>query len=389
MRDPAVPREPLLVWCAGVDWDDLQGTDKSLVTRIADHHEVLWVDPPRSVVRSFRDGSLGRGQTALRPRRPAPHVFRLSPLAPPFPYRAGVGLFTAWSLGRSIKRWVRRADRTVSAVVATNPHPRLTMFPGAVRVYYATDDFAAGAHLMGLPASGLERAERRRLEEADVLMSVSSEIGDRWSVGDRPLFVLPNGCDPGHFADVDQAPLPPDVDLPPPIAGMVGQLSPRIDLALLEAVADADISLLLVGPLSPAFEPARTARLMARPNVRWVGQKRYDELPSYLRVVDVGLTPYVDDPFNRASFPLKTLEYLSAGRGVVATRLPAVERLGTSLIRVASGTADFVQQTRRALEEPRTASLADQRRAFATAHSWAERAQQFLALVETVRPVGR
>ena len=40
-------------------------------------------------------------------------------------------------------------------------------------------------------------------------------------------------------------------------------------------------------------------------------------MPSYMAALKVGLTPYGDNEFNRASFPLKTLEYLSAGIAVV------------------------------------------------------------------------
>jgi len=53
--------------------------------------------------------------------------------------------------------------------------------------------------------------------------------------------------------------------------------------------------------------------------VRWVGPQPYGALPGYLRLMDVGVVPYRDSAFNRGSFPLKTLEYLAAGRGVVAT----------------------------------------------------------------------
>ena len=74
---------------------------------------------------------------------------------------------------------------------------------------------------------------------------------------------------------------------------------------------------------SPTFDPERMEALIARPNVHWLGTKPFAELPSYLGAIDVGLTPYAQSAFNRASFPLKTLEYLAAGRPAVASDLPA------------------------------------------------------------------
>ena len=76
--------------------------------------------------------------------------------------------------------------------------------------------------------------------------------------------------------------------------------------------------MLFVGPRHFTFEMERIERLLEQPNVQWVGPKPFESLPTYLRAIDVGVTPYTDTAFNRGSFPLKTLEYLAAGRGVVA-----------------------------------------------------------------------
>ncbi len=84
---------------------------------------------------------------------------------------------------------------------------------------------------------------------------------------------LPNGCDAAFYAGVDDAPNLADVDLPAPIAGFVGHINSRTDLALLEAVAAAGASLLLIGPRDPAFEPERFEALVARPNVPHLGPR--------------------------------------------------------------------------------------------------------------------
>ena len=67
-----------------------------------------------------------------------------------------------------------------------------------------------------------------------------------------------------YLRTADLAPVPPDVTLPGPIAGFVGHMSERIDLAMLEAVAATGASLLLVGPRSPTFEIAKLDALLAR-----------------------------------------------------------------------------------------------------------------------------
>jgi teichuronic acid biosynthesis glycosyltransferase TuaH len=375
----------MLVWQAGVSWDGVAGTDRHMVAHIAEHMDVLWVDPPLSVVHPIRERALLSTLRAPRLTRVSEAILRLTPLVSPFPNRVGVDVATNLVVKHLIRRSVRRSAREVVAVVATSPHPPLTVLPGAPRVYYATDDFVAGAGLLGEARQRFRRIELRRVEEADVLAAISPEILARWEIGPRPAHVVPNGCDLTHFSRVDEAPFPADVTLPQPIAGLVGQLTPRVDLSLLEAVAAAGISLLVVGPRQASFEPGRVERLLGRPNVQWVGEKRFSELPSYLRLIQVGLTPYVKDAFNLASFPLKTLEYLAAGRPVVSTELPAVARLGSQWIRSASAPSEFVQAVRDALAEGLTPETCAQRRGFAATHDWSKRAETFLELIDLER----
>lgn len=366
---------PLVVWQAGVTWDGIAGTDRHLVAHLVDHVDVLWVDPPTSVVGLTKE----RGVAALRPRLRtlSQHLTVVSPVAPPWPYRPGVTRITDALTARLVSQVVAGMGRTVDVVVSTSPDPRLDLVPGALRVYYATDDFTAGAHLMGKSPRRFGRIESRRVAEADVLGAVSHQIQSRWDTTGRDAFVMPNGCSTRHFEQLASAPWPADVNLPGPVAGMIGQLSARVDLGLLEAVADEGISLLLVGPHQPDFEPARVRRLLERSNVVWVGQKSYDELPSYMRVIDVGLTPYVADEFNLASFPLKTLEYLSAGRTVVSTLLPAVTQLQCPWVRTAATPAEFVRAVRESASTSGDATEMALKREFAAQHDWSERALQF------------
>ena len=250
-----------------------------------------------------------------------------------------------------------------------------------VRVYWAQDDFVGGADLLGLNAKLIDTRERRVAATADLIIAANPVVADTWR--DRGCFpvIIPFGADVSAYRDVEQAPVPPDVDLPPPIAGVVGQINERTDLRLLEAIAGRGRSLLLVGPVDPRFEPQRFDALRQRENVRWVGRKPFEALPGYLRLIDVGVVPYGDSPFNRGSFPLKILEYLAAGRGVVATDLPAIRWLATDLISVATTPELFADEVDRLLNEPRTRALMAGRQAFAAQHSWARRAAAIRAAI--------
>ncbi|MCY4726968.1 glycosyltransferase [Nocardioides sp. STR2] len=254
------------------------------------------------------------------------------------------------------------------------------MSSAPTRVYYATDAYDAGADLLGRDPGWLRELERRRLVEATHVGAVSSVITDGWQV-DRPTFVLPNGANTRHYVGVDDAPLPDDVQAQGPVVGVVGHLSARIDLDVLEAVAARPITLLLVGPRVEQWGGQRFEELVQRPNVVWVGNKAYAELPSYLRVMDVGLTPYVTSAFNQASSPLKTLEYLAAGRAALSTPLPGVTALDTELVECASTPHAFAVAAERLARRDRDDALVRARRELAYTHDWDSRARQLLEII--------
>jgi teichuronic acid biosynthesis glycosyltransferase TuaH len=288
---------------------------------------------------------------------------------------------------RAVERLYGSGNREpVAAVLSSRAEDLGHALPARRTVFYATDDGVAGADMLGLPRARLLRVEARTLRWADAIAAVSPALVERYTRAGFTAELIPNGCEPDAYVDVDRAPLPDGVRLAGPVAGFLGNINDRIDVTLLEAVADTGCSLLIVGPLARGYQAERFMALTGRRNVCWVGPRPYAEMPSFLRVIDVGLTPYANNEFNRASFPLKTLEYLAAGRGVVATSLPATTWLGTDLISTADQPAAFAAAVRAALAVPRTEALAARRRAFAREHSWGRRAAQLADRLGVAQP---
>jgi teichuronic acid biosynthesis glycosyltransferase TuaH len=369
----------LIVFSAGTAWDGIRGTDQHIAERLASYAPVLYVDPPISHMTPRRSPERAGSLKEPRLRPIAPNLARLTPLVLPGVSRPGVSAVTDVLIRRALRRSVAALGGSVRAVVVAAPQRRFGACGERLKVLFGTDDFVAGAELTGLPLGRLRRTEARLLREADVVVASSPTLVDKWAGMGRQPHLVPNGVDDRLFASTDQAPLPDDVDLPRPIAGFMGHLSERIEVALLEAAAERGCSLLLVGPCQRTFDLHRIDRLLIRPNVRWVGAKPFASLPSYLRIIDVGLVPYANSTFNRRSFPLKTLEYVAGGRAVVATDLPAVRWLQTDLITVATGPAAFADAVQSALAAPRSPELVRRRAAFAASHSWSRRAAEFAA----------
>lgn len=370
--------EPLIVICAGTSWDGVVSPDRLLATELAAHADILWVDPPISAATPdrYRYGASRLGLTPQIKQLTA-RITRVTPRALPLHTRPGIKSSTA-ALVRGQARWaLRRLNQRPTAVIACNLVDVLRGWdPGVVKVLYGTDDYVAGAGLMGHNAERVAEDERRQLAHADLVVAVSSVLAERWAgLGAKRVELIPNGVQTSAYRDLENIPPAPQAaGLPGPVVGVLGHLSERIDIALLEALADDGLSLLLVGPHDARWEPARFEALTKRQHVVWTGRQPFEAVPSFLRAVDVGITPYRDTDFNRASFPLKTLEYLGAGKPPVSTDLPAVHWLDSPLVRIASTPKQFVSAVRDAAAESRVPELVAARRAFAERHSWAQRA---------------
>jgi teichuronic acid biosynthesis glycosyltransferase TuaH len=379
----------LVVLHAANSYDSVKFADQHMAEALAKLVPVLYVDPPVSFLSPLRRPELRESLKRPRLRLLAPNLARLTPMAPPLMERPGVARVTTALVRRSMAATAEAltgGPGRVRATIATSALvPTLGACRERLRVYWAQDDFVGGAELFGSSAGRIQHGEIHLAAAADIIVASNPTVAATWRDRNRPTELIPFGCDAERFAGTDEAPRAEDVDLPGPIAGFVGHLGDRIQMDLLEAVAESGVSLLLVGPRHARFELARMQRLLARDNVQWVGPKKFEELPSYLRAIDVGLVPYTDSAFNRGSFPLKTLEYLAAGRGVVATDLPAMRWLDTDLIRVETMATGFANAVVEALRDPRPPAEVARRRAFAAAHSWDRRAEA-RAEVLGVRP---
>jgi len=357
-----------VLWLAGVAWDDVPGTDRRLVEALAGDVEVIWVDPPR------RTAWTAFGQRA-RPVPGSPRVFRVRTAAPPWAWRPAVRAATAGLYALKVAQATR--GRKIAAIVSASPVIAIPTLPGAVRILYATDDWPAGAALMRLDRRWIERVLAHNVATADIVAAVSPRLLDRvigQSGAQALALVLPNG-----------APTVPIVErVREPVAGIVGQINERLDLDYVEAVVDGGIPIRIIGPRfdrDPEFG-RRFDALIGREGVEWTGPVPWHELPAQFARLSVGLTPYAMTEFNRASFPLKTLEYLAAGLPVVSTNIEASTWLDTALVTVCRNPAEYVAAVRADIAAGGDRGREAARRQFAAAHSWLARARTLLGLVE-------
>ena len=220
--------------------------------------------------------------------------------------------------------------------------PRLT-------VYDCMDDLSA---FRNAPEKYAEY-EAELLGRADLVFTGGASLYEARKDSHRCVYAFPSSIDREHFARARQAlPEPEDqARIPRPRLGYFGVIDERMDFDLLVSIADArpHWQLVLVGP----FAKLEQEQIPRRPNLHYLGQKPYADLPAYLCGWDAALLPFVRDRSTQYISPTKTPEYLAGGRPVVATPICDVVRPygEDGLVWIAEGAAKFVRALETILDQ--------------------------------------
>jgi glycosyltransferase involved in cell wall biosynthesis len=349
---------------------------RGLMAAYAARTPLVYVDPM----------NVWRGGETLEPP-PGPHHLP-ERLSEPGLYRARLprllplGRFRVVSLAH---RWIamyqmlnairRRARGEKVVFVAQHPEflPTLAGLPADLTAYEVRDDYAA---LTMDPVSRrrVERAHRRMLESSDVVLAVSDRLVDDIRPLRPDVELTSVGVEREFFDVTDDERAPAGLrQLGRPRVGMLGNLNDRVSWELVERLAreHPEWVLAIVGPVYNAGDGTRAAvrRLESFANVRFLGAVDQAEIPSTIAAFDVCLIPYrINEAVERIN-PLKLYQYLAAGKPIVSTAIPTVERF-KDVVAWCRSDDEFVRAVRVALANGDGPERRDQRRSAAIPYTW-------------------
>jgi glycosyltransferase involved in cell wall biosynthesis len=239
--------------------------------------------------------------------------------------------------------------------------------PACLVVYDCMDELSA---FQGAPGR-LREFERELFARADLVFTGGASLYRAKRGAHRDVHLFPSSVDVQHFGEARLALADPvdQANLPRPRLGFFGVIDERMDLELVERLARSrpNWQVVLVGPVVK-LDPARLPRL---PNLHYLGQKSYAELPRYLSGWDVALMPFALNEATRFISPTKTLEYLAGGKPVVSTPIQDVVTpyADHGLVRVADAD-QFVDAVEQTLAESPDESRRDRIAEFLAGTSW-------------------
>lgn len=253
-----------------------------------------------------------------------------------------------------------------------------------VCVYDCMDELSA---FRGAPPE-LGHYENLLFDRADLVFTGGRSLYEAKRARHPNVHCLPSSIDAGHFRqarDPQANSVPADqAGITRPRIGFFGVVDERMDTELLARMADLKPGwqFVMLGPVVK-IDPAE---LPCRPNIHWLGQKQYEDLPAYLSGWDLGLMPFAMNEATRYISPTKTPEFLAAGLPVISTPIVDVVRTygKPGLVEIAADAEEAISKAEMLLQRPRSRWLARVDRLLG-ATSWDSTWRKMSQEIETIR----
>ena len=300
-----------------------------------------------------------------------------------------------------VRRQARRfaayvgAPRTGAPAFAYVFHPVFLPYLDVIElrhvVYHADDNH--GALFAGDPA--VRDLEQGLIERADRVIAVTEGVAQ--GLGERAVgktVIVGNGADVDRYESACRLPVPDDLAaIPRPVIAYAGSLNRKVDFPLVARLAHArpNVHWALIGPvlgedhMSAALQES-LAECRKLPNVRFLGQKSYLELPAYCANVDANAMIYRTDGDGwwRSIYPLKMHECLATGRPLLSADVPAVREFG-NVVQMCMNDQDWLDSidgvaTGEAMGTPTA------RQTVARTNSWDRKVDRIVAELQTLAP---
>ena len=387
-----------IVYFGPEKWEGMWRNRHQLMSRFAQYNKVMYVEPVmylnhvrhqllfhgsmrwKELCRLAKKNRIIEGPNNL-------YIYR-SPVILPISGRFPFDRITWWAWKTSLRLTMRKLGFQKPIIWLSQHHMghMLGSFNEKLGIYHVVDEYSAYGNSDEVNKQKVLISEQKTLKKADIVIVVSHNLYEAKLAYNEHTHIVPNGVDYESYdrALHNSSLLPSDITcLPKPIIGYSGLISRRLDLDLLEHIAinHPEWSLVLIGEVNDRGCENELNRLKALINVNFLGNKKIDIVPYYVRAFDVCIVPYKLNKQTQNLSPLKLYDYMAMGKEIVTTDFP-IAREFKDVLHVAESKENFVNCIVKALSE-KDKGLFAKRRQIAAQNTWEDRITTLSNIIES------
>ena len=361
----------LIVFCH-LRWDFVFQRPQHLMTRLAEHYNILFVEEPMHT----------EGQARLEKMAVAPNITVYRPHTPI--HQWGFHDDQLPTLQNLLADLVPEGERPVVWFYTPMALPLLQGLNPSLVVYDCMDELAAFKN----PPKQLLQRESALLNLADLVFTGGPSLYEAKKDRHANAHCFSSSVDARHFRQaLDEAISHPDqAHVAGPRLGFYGVIDERFDTDLVRQMAarHPKWQIVLVGPVVK-IDPAELPRA---DNVHYMGQRNYDELPKFLAGWDLCLLPFAMNDSTKFISPTKVLEYMAAEKLSVSTPITDVKVPYGDVVAIAETADEYIAACERMLAaaDDEKTRLVERMRDIVANTSWDKTASRMHELIRTTTP---
>lgn len=226
---------------------------------------------------------------------------------------------------KQLKSILKRINSNLDTkIIVWTMHPDLNDYLGHIPkdylIYDCYDEF-----IVKNAVSNIEKREKELFDLSNLIITSSKYLKEKKEnlYSNNRVFHSSTAVDINLFTkDIDIKNLPEDIkNIPHPIIGFAGSIREDLDIETIKFIAQKrkDFSIVFVGKIHPNFNKDY---LKGFDNIYFLGEKRLDEFPYYLKCFDVAICPQILNEFVKSASPYKIYQYLASNLDVVTSPIP-------------------------------------------------------------------
>lgn len=374
-----------LLFISDVNWDAHQVCEQNLLREFAVENRTMYIERPVSFLAPFTAFGIKRTAGQLKRwitggvREENKIIIVTPPPCLPIRYNRLINYLNQMIRASRIKRYLTKFNMNNPIVITFEPDSALLQgrLGEKVFIYYRNDDHENKKWGWN-SSSAITKYETRLISNCAGVLSLSEGFVKKARKLNKNILIAKNGVSREFLsiAQASQRDIPLDLrNINRPIIGFLGILDYRLDIQLLIEVANRkpNWSFVFVGIMLEKRE-RQLKELFSLPNTYYLGRKSINEIPRYIRAMDICLIPIIISERTKNVLSIKLFEYSALGKPIVAAKMPELQKY-SEYVYFYLNADEFIENIELAMAENDQEKV-NKRIKFASMNTWNNRAEQ-------------